>query len=164
QEAHPLARNNGGYLAVEIARLLTVALLLQGRETEARSVGVPALQEAPEEDAAALAAVRRIEAEPAAVRGGRGGLRARSRAARRPPRGPARARGNRGAPRPGRTARGVRGGAPGGGGRRGRRPRARGGGRDLRADRRRRRERGDLGGGGGPRAARRYELVIRKPV
>ena len=76
RKAYPLAREHGGYFDTEIARLLTVTLLLLGRVEEARSVGLTALEAPPEEDAVALATVRRIEAELAAADGDVDGMRA----------------------------------------------------------------------------------------
>ncbi len=74
--AYPLALENGGYLAVEVSRLLTVTLLLLRRADEARSVALIALADVPEEDNDALAAAKRIEAELAAADGDAAGMRA----------------------------------------------------------------------------------------
>ena len=78
--AHPRAGGHS-YYAVEISRLLTVALLLLGRADEAREVALPALQDVPEEDVDARAAAHRIEAELAGADGDPIGMRAGYRAA-----------------------------------------------------------------------------------
>ena len=74
--AYPLALENGGYLAVEVTRLLTVTLILLNRLEEARMLAAIALADVPEEDVAANASVRRIEAELAAADGDADGMRA----------------------------------------------------------------------------------------
>ena len=74
--AYPLAIENGGYLAVEVSRLLTVTLILLDRLDDARMIASIALADVPEEDADALAAAKRIEAELAAIDGDGSGMRA----------------------------------------------------------------------------------------
>jgi class 3 adenylate cyclase/tetratricopeptide (TPR) repeat protein len=74
--AYPLAIENRGYFAVEVSRLLTVALILLDRVEEARAIASIALADVPEEDADALAAAKRIEAELAAVDGDAEAMRA----------------------------------------------------------------------------------------
>ena len=74
--AYPLALENGGYLAVEVTRLLTVTLILLDRLEDARQLAAIALADVPEEDVAAIATARRIEAELAAADGDVDGMRA----------------------------------------------------------------------------------------
>jgi len=76
RSAYPLAIENGGYFAVEVSRLLTVTLILLDRIEEARTMALIALADVPDEDADALAAAKRIEAELAAVDGDAEAMRA----------------------------------------------------------------------------------------
>ena len=69
--ALPLARENGGYIAVEVVRLLAESLLAQGRPADAREIAIPALQNVAHEDAAALAAARMAEGALAGADGNR---------------------------------------------------------------------------------------------
>jgi tetratricopeptide (TPR) repeat protein len=75
REAHKLTPGHG-YFAVEVARLLTVTLILLDRVEDARTIATLALADVPEEDIDAVAAARRIEAELAAVDGDAEAMRA----------------------------------------------------------------------------------------
>ena len=69
RRALPLAREYGGYFAIEIVRLLVESLLRQDRLADARDVATPALEDVAHEDAAALAAARMTEGAIAGASG-----------------------------------------------------------------------------------------------